>query len=438
MSTKTGTKLATHTQIADMYYKRHMSDLMYTRGAWHQYNNGVWNEMHDLALENEIWMLLREFEANGAIRPTAAIHSSVSKCLRARLFINSEYVDAHETLINLQNGVYSLDDNNLYPHAAKYYFTTQLPFAYDLAAQAPTWDYYLFSTFVKPNTKKTDIELVEFIQEAMGYSLTSDVSHHVMFWCYGGGSNGKGVLFYVLEQLAGESFFPLNIGLLRRNPYQLAELAGKHLVACSESSATDNLVDDAQIKALVGGDTMTARSPHQRPFKLYPRAKLWWSMNKLPAVADSSVGFWRRVRVVPFNRRFQGKERQLDLKDRLDTELSGIFNWAMKGLRELRKRGRFVTPKQVEDVTKQYKHESNPVGLFVEDGCKKETKPLRQSQVTSVYQAYKDWCVENGYKYTASRRFRNEMALLGYPAKWVQQPRPPGGRLMVFDQIILI
>lgn len=416
-ATKTGTKTATHTEIAGTYYNRHMNDLMYTRGAWHQYSNGVWNEIHDLVLENEIWMLLREFEASGRIRPSSTVHNSVGKCLRAGLFIDPEHIDAHDTLINLQNGVYSLEDNNLYPHAAKYYFTTQLPFDYDPAAAHPKWDYFLLSTFVKPNSHTVDLELIEFIREAMGYSLTTDVSHHVMFWCYGIGSNGKGVLFHVLEELAGTSYFPLNVGLLKRNPYQLAELAGKRLVTCSESSATDNLVDDAQIKALVGGDTMVARSPHQRPFKLHPRAKLWWSMNKLPKVADSSEGFWRRVRVVPFNREFKGKECIKELKDMLDIELSGIFNWAMKGLRDLRQKGCFVEPQQVLKATSRYQRESNPVRMFVDDACKKETDKTKQTPITTVYSFYRDWCKENGYKPCASRRFKNEMEIIKYYTK---------------------
>src|SRR5690606_7857354 len=122
----------------------------------------------------------------------------------------------------------------------------------------------------------------------------------------------------------------------------------KRIALCSEASSTHNLVDDATIKALIAGDTMQVRQIRQEPFELHPTAKLWWAMNELPAVADTSEGFWRRMRVVPFNRSFTEDERILDLKEKLDQELPGIFNWAIAGLRRLHNAGQFCHPQQVQ------------------------------------------------------------------------------------------
>lgn len=413
--TKTKTTAATSTEMARVYTSRHYLDTMYARGQWHKYLNGVWNPYHDRAMDKEMWELMEEYEGQGRCNPTISKFSAIEKCTKARLWVPDDAVDQYTNLVNLQSGVYSLEDSSIYPHKESYYFTTQLPFAYDPSATCTMWHMYLQTTFVRPDSTQQDKELIEFIQEAIGYSLTTDVSHHVTFWCYGGGSNGKGVLFHVLEQLAGTSFFPLNIGLLNRNPYQLAELAGKRVAACSESNATGNLVDDAQIKALVAGDTMMARSPHRRPFTLHPKVKLWWSMNDLPSVADYSEGFWRRVRVIPFNREFKGRERILDLKKKLNQELPGIFNWAMEGLRRLRNRGHFAEPPQIRDVTSKYRHESNPIALFIEDECKNDVEDLIHcTQVTEAYRLYKMWCKDNGYRYRASRNFRREMERIGH------------------------
>lgn len=408
MAGSTKTKTATHLDIARRYIGKHYDDTMYSRGQWYKYENGVWNAMHDLSISHEVWTLIEQFEMRGECRPTISTKNTVLDRVKARLFIQEEQVDALTSMVNLANGVFNMDDGgNLYSHKPEYYFTTQLPFGYDSSAQCPTWQMYLYSTFVKPQTKVADPELIEFMQEAIGYSLTTDISHHVMFWCYGGGANGKGVLFHVIEQLAGNSAMPLNIGLLRREPYQLAELAGKRIALCSEASSTDNLVDDAQVKALVAGDTMPARGIYRQPFALHPTAKLWWAMNKLPAVADTSEGFWRRVRVIPFNRQFSKQEQIRDLKDKLDLELPGIFNWAMGGLRRLRQRREFFDPQQVLKVTNQYRKESNPVALFVEEECIKDENAHVQSSV--IYAGYKNWCQLNTYKALSAKRFKAEM-----------------------------
>lgn len=417
------TKTSTHTTIAATYVSRHSQDTMYARSQWWRYASGIWVPVHDQEMHHDIWQLLEEFERREGLRPTDMILRSVTACIRARLFVREEQLDASENLINLTNGIYNLDDGQLYPHKPEYYMTTQLPFAYDKAARISMWQLYLLSTFTKPEIQDHDAELVAFVQEAVGYSLTTSVKHHVSFWCYGEGANGKGVLFHIIERLAGIAATPLNIGALRNEQYQLANLAGKRVALCSESETTQNLVADAMIKMLISGDTMQVRQIRREPFTLHPTVKLWWSMNELPPVTDTSEGFWRRVRVIPFNRQFATNERILDLKQQLEAELSGIFNWAMIGLQRLEKQGHFTLPAQVAQSTETYRKEANPITLFIEDECVAgETDTIGPKSRSSVlYVAYKDWCHDNNFKAQSSRNYKREMERLGYRWKHTNQ-----------------
>lgn len=410
MATTTAT--STHTTIAATYVARRGLDTMYARSQWWRYGNGLWSPIHDQEMHHEVWQLLEEFERREGLRPTALILGSVLSCIRARLFVRDELLDSAENLINLTNGVYNLDDGKLYPHDSKYYQTTQLPFAYDEKARISMWQLYLLSTFTKPHSLEHDPELASFVQEAVGYSLTTSVKHHVSFWCYGEGSNGKGVLFHVIEQLAGIAAAPLNVSVLRNEQYQLATLAGKRVALCSESESTQNLVSDALIKMLISGDTMQVRQIRREPFTMHPTVKLWWSMNELPPVADTSEGFWRRIRVIPFNRQFATAERIMDLKEQLNQELPGIFNWAMAGLQRLEKQGRFTEPKQVIDSTAAYRREANPIALWIDDCCL--VAPGNQDQASALYASYKDWSHDNNFKVQSSRSFKREMERLGF------------------------
>ena len=407
---KTGTKTATHTELGRIFLLKHQGT-MFSRGRYHRYQDGVWEPVHDFIIGREIWRHLMGHEVRG-IRPTRSMKSSVLDYVQREMYVEEEYLDANESLINLENGTYDLETQTLSPHDSTHYITTQLPFAYDPNAQAITWQMYLMSTFVKPRSVDFDKELAEFVQEAVGYSLTTSICHHVMFWCYGEGANGKGVLFHILKCLGGTACVPLNVGMLKREYYQLAALAGKRIALCTEASATDNLVEDAYVKALVAGDPMPARQIYKQGFELEPRVKLWWSMNELPAVADTSEGFWRRLRVIPFNRHFCEGERILDLNERLEAELPGIFNWAMDGLRRLRDRGRFVEPKQIREATRQYRKDANPVALFIDEECQPYEVAKVQSSV--IYGAYKDWCKTNNYKPHSAKNFKHEMERLGF------------------------
>jgi len=408
----------THTQLGWDYLMSHQ-DTMYSRGQFYRYHEGVWEPIHDLLIARELWRLLKTKEVSKdghpGIRPTRDMKNSVWDYVRGEQFVPEDSLDANENLVNLKNGIYNLETQELMPHDPHQYLTTQLPFAYDAQAQAITWQMYLMSTLVKPRSVDFDQELAEFVQEAVGYSLTTSVCHHVTFWCYGEGANGKGVLFHVLEQLGGTACMSLNVGLFKRELYQLADLAGKRIALCSEAGATQNLVEDAYIKMLVSGDTMNVRQIRKDPFLLKPMVKLWWAMNELPPVADTSEGFWRRVMVIPFNRQFATNERILDLKERLDAELPGIFNWAMQGLKRLRDRGRFVLPAQVTKSTQEYRQDANPVALFIADEC--YTGKGLSGQSSALYSTYKDWCFDNNYKPHSSRNFKHEMERLGYHYK---------------------
>lgn len=69
-----------------------------------------------------------------------------------------------------------------------------------------------------------DTALIGFLRQAIGYSLTLHTGREKTFWCVGEGSNGKGVLFHVLQKLVGQASVALDLNNLTNNQYQLAML----------------------------------------------------------------------------------------------------------------------------------------------------------------------------------------------------------------------
>lgn len=402
MSNPTPTKLSGHALLGQVYISKH-PQTMYAREQWYRYDGTQWLPIHDLEIEREIWDTLPRAKSANTMR-------GVKTYIRSHLRIDSERLDADPNVINLENGIFDLSKTKLFPHNESEYLTTKLAFGYDPAAKCSMWQHYLDTTLVSPHKHDKDRELIAFLQEAIGYSLTTDVSQHVMFWCYGEGANGKGTLFHVIEKLLGTGAQALNLNILRKEQYQLALLAGKRVALCSESNAKGNMVDDAVVKALVAGDRLLVRMIQREPFELEPKCKLWWSMNRLPVVEDTSYGFWRRVRVIPFNRVFKDLDIIPDLKEKLFAELPGIFNWAIEGLLRLRTRGSFTLPTQVARITRQYQTESNPVEMFVKESLKRVLGEDVQS--AEVYNSYRVWCSDGGYRALDARELKRELALL--------------------------
>lgn len=405
----------THGALGERYVYEHGDETMYARGSWYRWNGRVWRLVEDAFIYREIWALLAQAQADGEANATRNNVEGTYQYAQAHLYVADDALDAIPQAVTLLNGIYDLNIGFLMKHAANYRLTTILPFEMDDTATCPVWEHYLRTTFVKPDRLyEPDDELIAFVQEAIGYSLSADVSHHVSFWCVGEGANGKGVLFHVLEKLLGDAAVPIDFGAMRHDRYQLALLAGKRAALCAESDSYDGVVKDAVYKQLVAGDSMRVRQIYEKPFILYPTAKLWWSMNRIPDVRDSSGGFWRRIRIIPFNRTFEEDERIIDLKEQLDQELPGIFNWALRGWERLQWEKAFTVPDQVRNVTNEVRDEANELAAFIEENCYELSGAAVQSSV--FYTAYAKWCKSQGFVPRNARQLKREMLALGYAA----------------------
>lgn len=386
---------ATHTELGDAYYKKNKDTRIYVRGAFYGYEKGVWVLLPNI--KHEFWMSIKFYKGAD---PTSSLVNSVMSYVEGLLYKKDEVMDAHPGLLNLKNGILNIETKKLIPHSFNYYFTTQLGFEYNPKAKCPMWNKYISEALVNLDLE-TDKQMIDFIQEAFGYSMTDSVEHEISFWLIGEGATGKSTMIYVLEHLAGSASLALNLGVLERDKYQLASLGGKRIVVCTE--APDTTVADAILKGIISGDTINVRAPYGAPFVVTPTAKVWWAMNNPPRVNDTSEGFWRKMKVIPFNRQFVNGDRNKKLKYNLaQKELSGIFNWALIGLERLRKNEEFSESDQIEDATLQYREESDLTKQFVTECC--ALNPSGYTPSAELYEAYRVWCKANEHKPVSHNR----------------------------------
>ena len=90
-------------------------------------------------------------------------------------------------------------------------------------------------------------------------------------------------------------------------------------------------------------------------------------MNEVPLITDTSFAFERRLIIVKFNETFVGNRADKGLDDKLSQELSGVFNWALEGLRRVLETGEITESQQMIQDKRDFLSQLNPVKTFVEE-----------------------------------------------------------------------
>lgn len=326
------------------------------------------------------------FGSENRSRIEAAIHLARSE---RPLADDGEGWDADPLLLACPNGVVDLATGTLRPGRPEDRITRQTTVPFDPAATCPRWQQFLGEVF------DGDPELEEFIRRAVGYSLTGDMSEQCFFLCHGKGSNGKGVFVNTLRAILGDyaadtPFTTFELKARADIPADMAALEGRRFVTASETSENSRL-NEARIKAWTGQDPITARFMRENFFTFYPQGKLWLSANHRPLVDDESEGFWRRVRLVPFDRQFLGQDADTRLADKLKEEAPGILAWAVQGAAAWQAGG-IQVPERVRAAVDNYRAEADPLAEFI--ACRCLIRDACRVPSSKLFADYEVWCLE--------------------------------------------
>jgi len=299
--------------------------------------------------------------------------------------------DLNPWLLGVSNGVVDLKNGELRPGQTEDCITMSAGIDYDAEAKCPRWERFLTEVF-------DDNELVDWLWRALGYSTSGDTTEQVVFIGHGGGGNGKTKFTEAVRGALGDYSYSSPFStfeLFQRTsiPNDLAALESKRFVTSSETNDSTRL-NEARIKAISGGDPITARYLHAEFFTFNPHLKLWLFVNHKPRVVDDSHGFWRRVRLIPFAKQFTGEADDKRLGDKLRAEAPGILAWLVRGCLEWQKRGLNPVPAVVLAATQDYREESDLVASFIRERCFEH--PGATVKASVFYRAYRGWATEQG------------------------------------------
>lgn len=374
------------------------------------YNGAFWSDIDKEAFQK---FLGEAAERMGVTQFTAKYYQfreQLYKQFLATAYLPTPEAQNDTVLINLQNGTFEIGPKltELRYFNQSDFLTYQLPFEFKPSANAPVFQEYLDR--VLPDRAKQMI-LAEYLGYVFIKHGSKALKEEKALILYGGGANGKSVFFEVTMALIGH----VNVGnhslqnLTNENGYYRAKIANKLL---NYSSDINTRLEAAMFKLLVSGEPVEARLPYGEPFTMKQYAKLIFNCNELPKDVEHTEAYFRRFLILHFDVTIPSKEQDKTLGNRIiDSELSGVFNWVLDGLKRLLRQKRFTSCEAVDQILDNYRRQSDTVSLFIDEENYKPT-PDESILLKDLYQQYRSFCIDDGHKPLNKQNFSKRLANL--------------------------
>ena len=319
--------------------------------------------------------------------------SAALKEARPMIQIEQRVLDADEFLLNLPSGTCDLRTGAIREHNAQDYITKQT--AVDPSGDGmDVWEDALQTFF------QGDADLIRYVQEIVGLAAIGKVYIEALVIAYGEGRNGKSTFWNTIARVLGTysgnmSADTLTVGCKRNVKPELAEAKGKRMIIAAELEEGMRL-NTSNVKQLCSTDEIYAEKKYKAPFSYVPTHTLVLYTNHLPRVGAIDQGTWRRLIVIPFNAKIEGKADIKNYSDFLFKTAGGaVLSWIIEGAkRVIASDYKIAQPRVVQDAIQKYKENNDWLSHFLEDCC--EIDPSYEAKSGEVYNTYRSYCNQMG------------------------------------------
>ena len=329
---------------------------------------------------------------------------SMAEC---EVFVTPTELDTDPYLLNFPNGTVDLRTGSLRPHQRQDFITKLIHYQYCPDAPCNLWLTFLDQIMGGgPDAGEAALaraqRLTEYLQRALGYSLTGCTSEKAVFVLFGEGDNGKSTMLSTFRQLVEEYAVLLQVDTLmvrqesNNTQADLADLRGARFVQTSETEEGQRLAQ-AKLKRITQGmGKIKAVRKYENPIEFPETHKLWIDTNRKPTIRDADDrATFDRLHPIPFAVRIPKENIDRDMPAKLLCETEGILAWAVAGARLWYESG-LRKPPEVEAAKDQWRSEMDQLGRFLEECCVKD-ESLR-TPASGLYAQYKAWAEANGEK----------------------------------------
>lgn len=305
--------------------------------------------------------------------------------------------------LNFDMGEFDPVEKKLHPHLMSNYSTLRMPYEFNfkLDGKNLVWNDEC-SLWLKTLGEifENDLEKINLLQEFFGYCLTRDVRHEKALLLLGESRTGKSTILETMSSVIGEHNFS-SVPLEHIENPQYTPLLMNKLINFDTDVSGQAEKYESSFRKITSGEKINCNPKYVAPYTFRPYCKMIMAANQFPRIKDPSSAFYKRLLVLPCDRVFEDSEQDVRLKDKLHSELFGIFMWAVEGLKRLNDRGGFEKKIFMNEAVDELRLESNPTELFFKEHIKAK---LDKNIITKtvLYEKYKDWSIRVNQQYALS------------------------------------
>jgi len=391
------------------------------------YNEGIWRLESD---ENtEAWIIIEyikfynEPPKSGQLKEITKYISMYSnnKYRKQIKYINEQHTN---NTINVKNGILNLNTLKITSYTKEAFCFYKLPFNYvkdvNIKGFCSTMKKFLMSSmnFNQNETNKVILDdykkTLRFIQEWMGYSLVAGNKYEHSLLMIGEGANGKSVLQDIWEYIIGK-FNCSYVDLKYINDGSQIFMTRNKLVNFSKDLESNQQLDTGITKAAVSGQIVIANEKYKGQMEMNFTAKIVIACNELPYIKNPSNSVKRRFHILPFTKIFKESEQDRDLTDKLKKEADQIFTWAVNGLRNLKKRGRFDVPDRCKYSMANYIKNNDSIEMWIDE--ENIFKEGSEAKTKDAHDSYVKFCDDSRSKPFGKNKFYDKLESKGFKRK---------------------
>ena len=330
---------------------------------------------------------------------------------------NFDELNSDESMINVENGLYDVNQRKLIPHSSKVLSTIQLNCSYpEEYREPPRWIQFM-NELCSDEDGLIDEKLVDLLQEWTGLILSNVkvyrfkkclVLHSLL------GDTGKTVYMNVLGRLLGIQN-TINIPLQKMSDrWSLGDIYGKRLIAVGDQQSND--IDDSSIfKQLTGGDAVYTEIKNEMGFNSTFNGGITVNCNDLPVFKDDKGGhIFDRLLLVHCRNVIPKEKRDGNLLDKLMEERDQIFRWSLIGLHRVMDSGYKFTQCESSDVLmREYRSRSDTFYRFIDDNCEWTHDKAHRIKKTILEDEYMKYCQMNGLQPLDKKNIKTRAEKIG-------------------------
>lgn len=379
--------------VARVFARRYADRLRFDHdaGAWFMWDGARWQRDHKAVafhFVRELSRSISEGAREAALREVRKVNFAggverFAQCDPA-LSCTSDAWDRDPLLLGTPGGTVNLQTGRTRPADPADAITKLTAVGPGTSADCPRWLQFL------DEATGSDADLIGFLQRWCGYCLTGLTREHALVFVYGPGGNGKSVFLNVLTGILADyattaSMDTFTASKSDRHPTDMAMLRGARVVTASETEE-GRAWAEAKVKQLTGGDPVSARFMHKDFFTFTPAFKLTVVGNHQPTLKNVDEAIRRRFNIVPFTRKPERPDPQLE--EKLRVEWPSILRWMIEGAVAWQRDG-LTRPETVKAATDDYFADQDAMAQWLDEHCDAEPTNHHKSEASAeLYKSY--------------------------------------------------